>query len=149
MSYITASATAIIPASAETVYAILEDYETAHPAILPKPYFSKLELEHGGKGLDTVFRLEMNVFGAKKIYRMKVVEAIPHTKIVEYDLLEETRTTFDIEEQGTRQCQLRISISSPLYAGLRGWLEGQFSPMISRMIFNKQLKLLAKYASKI
>lgn len=150
MTYIVSSASAIIPATAETVYKILADYQEAHPAILPKPYFAELELEYGGIGLDTEFRLEMNVFGNKQYFRMRVIEAIPYSKIVEYDELEDVRTTFDIQEkEGGTACEVGITTLTPRYVGLSGWLESVFTPIISRMIFNKQLKLLSAYAQNI
>ena len=36
--------------------ALAQDYRTGHPRILPKPYFSGLEVLSGGYGAGTVFR---------------------------------------------------------------------------------------------
>ncbi len=42
------STAAVIKAPAEQVYAILVGYRDGHPRILPKQYFSSLEIERGG-----------------------------------------------------------------------------------------------------
>jgi hypothetical protein len=50
---------------------------THHPAFLPKNYFRKMEVEGGGVGEGTVFHAEMEVFGSKFAFRMRVSEPQP------------------------------------------------------------------------
>lgn len=148
MKQITVSESLVIPASPEVVYKILADYQTAHPAILPKPYFSNLEIETGGVGLGTVFRLEMNVFGNKEIFKMKVVEAREPVQLIEKDEIKQVITTFDLSsELEGAYCMVRITTTAPASPGLKGWLEQWLNPPITRMIFRKQLKLLAEYVA--
>lgn len=148
MKQVTSSESSVIPASPEVVYKILADYHVAHPAILPKPYFSNLDIETGGIGLGTVFRLEMNVFGNKEIFKMKVIEATESVRIVEKDEIKQVLTTFDLSpEEGGQHCLLNITTTAPASPGLKGWLEGWMNPPITRMIFRKQLRLLAEYVN--
>ena len=42
------SASALIQAPAQQVYAIIADYGNGHPRILPKPYFVSPTVEQGG-----------------------------------------------------------------------------------------------------
>jgi hypothetical protein len=54
--------------------------------ILPKPYFTKLEVEQGGMGAGTIIRIHMRVFGAERILRQRVSEPDPGRILVEQDM---------------------------------------------------------------
>jgi hypothetical protein len=45
---------------------VLADYDTSHPAILPKRVFSDLVVEQGGVGAGTVVRVTMAAMGTKQ-----------------------------------------------------------------------------------
>ncbi len=47
MAQHTISASALVPAPAREVYAIIADYRDGHPKILPRPPFVSLEVEQG------------------------------------------------------------------------------------------------------
>lgn len=64
----------VIDAPPATVYAVLADYRSSHPQILPKPYFTNLIVEQGGQGAGTVFRTQVVVMGVKTDYHMVVSE---------------------------------------------------------------------------
>ena len=77
MKRILVSVTGEVQASAQTVYTILADYQQHHPRILPGSYFTNLVVEAGGLGAGTVFQAQMNVFGSKRTFRMRVAEPEP------------------------------------------------------------------------
>jgi hypothetical protein len=57
MGLMRVQSSAVIPARPEAIYAVLADYREAHPAILPKPYFTELKVEEGGQGAGTVIHV--------------------------------------------------------------------------------------------
>src|SRR5690606_41828658 len=75
----------VIAARPQDIYAVLADYHTTHPNILPSQYFKELTVEEGGVGAGTVFRLRMSVMGASREYRMIVSEPEPGRVMVETD----------------------------------------------------------------
>src|SRR5689334_17379923 len=105
-----AEETAVIPAPADVIYAILADYRTGHPQIVPKPYFTRLEVEQGGVGAGTVIRVYMRVLGREVISQHEVLEPEPGRVLVEKDLHADMSTTFTLTplEDG-RRTQLRIT----------------------------------------
>lgn len=119
-----AEATAIIAAPPEVIYAILADYRTGHPQIVPKPYFTKLEVEQGGVGAGTVIRMHMRVVGREIVSQHVISEPEPGRVLVETDLHTDMATTFTLTplEDGQR-AQLQIVTEWEARAGLLGWLE--------------------------
>lgn len=77
MSTITIEQSAVIDGRPDEVYAIFADYHQAHPAILPRPFFTNLTVTEGGNGAGTTFTAEMNVFGTHFTYHMAVTEPQP------------------------------------------------------------------------
>src|SRR4030095_85973 len=74
MKEVHATASRTIRAEPGIVYAILADYRVGHPSILPQRTFLSLEVEEGGAGAGTVFRLRMKSFGTVREMRAKVAE---------------------------------------------------------------------------
>jgi hypothetical protein len=141
---------ATFAATPEQIYAVISDYRHHHPQILPSPYFDKLEVEEGGQGAGTVFRAEMNVFGVKQAFRMRVTEPEPGRKLVESDLGTDLVTTFSIKPTGdARQTELEIATNWTPKPGLAGWIERATAPTIMRMIYRKELRKLAAYLQQI
>lgn len=136
----------VINARAEDVYAVLADYHTGHPAILPRQYFKELTVEEGGIGAGTVFRLRMSVLGTERESRMTVSEPEPGRVMVETAPEAGIVTTFTVEPlaDGT---QTRISIATDITTrpGLSGMIEAWMSPPLLRRIYRQELEQLAEY----
>lgn len=146
MDRVSAQKTATLAATPEQIYAVIADYRHHHPQILPRPYFDRLEVEEGGFGAGTVFRAEMNVFGVKQAFRMRVAEPEPGRTIVESDLRTDLVTTFSIiPTADPAQTQLQIETNWTPKPGLAGWIERATTPAILRMIYRKELRVLADY----
>src|SRR5262249_39050028 len=96
MRYHRVSVSRRISAPAETVYALIADYRSGHPRIVPPNYFRALEVEQGGYGEGTVVRFDMKVFGSWRTFRAHVTEPVPGTSLVETDLATGAVTTFTV-----------------------------------------------------
>src|SRR5438034_1718993 len=70
------TATAVVPAQPNRVYAVIADYHNGHPHILPKQ-FSEMVVEKGGVGRGTIIRFQMSVFGRKQTFRAAISEPEP------------------------------------------------------------------------
>ena len=145
MSQYHAIATAVIKAPAERVYSILADYQVGHPAILPKPYFSGLSVEQGGRGAGTVFVTRMQVMGAERSFHMTVTEPQPGRVMVESDGI--TTTTFTVEPKGGAQCRVTITTDVRPSPGLQGWIERLFTPPFLRRVYRQELLNLMERAT--
>lgn len=117
------TASAIIPATPDRVYALLADYRDGHPAILP-PQFRKLTVVEGGNGEGTVFDLRVSVMGSSRTIRMRVTEPAPGRTLVETDVDRGTETHFTVAdgwERGTTE--LTIETGMDFQPGVRGAIE--------------------------
>src|SRR5271167_1706157 len=124
------SATAVIPARRERVYALIANYNEGHPRIVPKE-FSDLVVEQGGVGAGTVIRFQMTLLGKKQTCRAAITEPEPGRVLVETDL--ETNgavTTFTVD-QGNAPADSRVTISTmlPVRSGFLGLLERGLSTL--------------------
>jgi hypothetical protein len=143
------SASALINAPAEQVYAILADYHNGHPLILPKPFFQSLEVEQGGVGAGTIIYVQMRVFGQTQSFRAAVTEPEPGRVLVETDLAGKVVTTFTVVPvEGGRQAQTTFTTELKTRGGLAGWLEGFLSKMFLQRVYAEELKLLAALAEQ-
>ena len=143
-----AESTAIIDAKPEVVYNLLSDYVNGHPRILPKEYFADLIVEQGGKGAGTVLQVTTKAFGAKIKLRMRVTEAIPGKLLVEEDIDKTFATSFIFEPHDSgNKTELRIATDWQKKPGLKGFIEGLTTPPVARMIYKKELKLIAEHIS--
>lgn len=149
MKMIHAEEAGVLSDTPEAVYAVLRDYQKAHPAILPKPYFDELVVEQGGQGAGTIFRLRMKVMGTEKNYRQVVTEPVPGQVLVETDPEQQVTTTFTVEpESGGSRTRLTIETSTPASKGITGWMERQLTPLVLRRIYQKEIQLLAAYLAR-
>lgn len=146
MSTMYVEASAIVDARPETVYEIVADYTDGHAAILPKPYFSDMKIEKGGKGAGTVVNVVMNVWGVKRTYRFTVTEPHPGEVLTESDPEAGVTTTFTFEpvEDGPRT-QVTIHTEMQSSKGIRGMMERLFTPGLTRRIYEKELAQLNAY----
>ena len=144
---VTVSATIAAPAA--TVYAILADYHTHHPQILPSAHFTSVKVEEGGMGAGTVFSATMNVMGNKSAFRMRVDEPEPGRVLRETDLATGLITTFTVEPKGPAQAEVTIRTTWQPKPGLAGQLEQFMTSFFMRRIYREELKQLDAYAEKV
>jgi hypothetical protein len=146
MSRIHAEATAIIDAPASEIYATLADYRDGHPHILPEKHFSAIQIEEGGIGEGTIFRVRVRALGVEQGYRMVVNEAEPGRMLTETDLDTGLITSFTVTPvQGEKKTQVRIATDWNASPGLRGVMERVVTPSMMRRIYSLELAQLASY----
>jgi hypothetical protein len=133
-----------IEARPETVYAVLADYRTHHPRIMP-PAFSDLRVEEGGVGAGTVFTIAVRVLGRRQRLHMRVAEPEPGRVLTETDLDTGVVTEFAVlpADGGTLA---RMSSSWETAPGLRGLADRLVRPQLERRTFADQLRRLDRYA---
>jgi hypothetical protein len=146
MRPIHAEASRIIDAHPEEVYAILADYQSSHPAILPKPYFAGIEVEQGGLGAGTVVNVRMKAFGMEQKYRLSVTEPEPGRVLVEEDEEAGVTTTFTLDPVDDGQAT-RVTIATDMRPsrGVAGWFERLIDPPFLRNIYQAELQQIADY----
>ena len=143
------TASALIQAPAEQVYAILADYRQGHPHILPKPYFLNLEVEEGGVGAGTRIRFQMRAFGKTQTARAVITEPEPGRVLVETVLISGIVTTFTVSPSGDGQ-QAETTISTQLKApqGLLAPLERFMTRLFLQRVYRQELQLLDAFAQE-
>ena len=144
----TVTASAIIPARRERVYALLANYRDGHPRILPKQ-FSELTVEAGGVGAGTVIRFQMNLPGRKQSFHAVISEPEPGRVLVETYLEPAgTVTTFTVDP-GTAPADSKVTIATemPVRSGILGAIEKKFSTLLLRPVFEQELVNLARVAT--
>ncbi len=141
-----AELSSVLNVPATRVYSILADYRVGHPAILPKKYFKKLEVEEGGRGAGTKLYVQMQVAGATKSFRHFVSEPEPGRVLVEADADGATVTTFTVDPMGDgSSCRLTIGTKFPVRDGIIGTIERFFTSRVLRVIYAKEIAQLADY----
>lgn len=148
MSKIYASASAVINARPEAIYVVISDYRVGHPAILPKPYFTGLEVEKGGVGAGTLMKTRMNVFGREYVYHHLTSEPEPGRVLVETDINTGQFSRFTVDPISPTQTRVTIEAETPASPGFAGFMEKLVQPIISRRIFKQELENLAAYVAK-
>ncbi len=144
MAEVVASPERAINAPAERVYGYLRDYREHHPRILP-PAFSPLEIEEGGLGAGTVFRVAITAGGRTRRYHLRVAEPEPGRVLTESDLDSSLVTTFRVTPEGER-CRARIESRWQGASGIGGFFERLFAPLAAGRLFAAELKRLDQYA---
>jgi len=142
------TASAVIPARRERVYALIANYHDGHPRIVPKQ-FSRLVVEQGGIGAGTVIRFQMSILGKKQTFRAAVTEPEPGRVLVETDLdANRAVTTFTVD-QGPAPADSRVTISTELKvrSGPLGIIEKALSTLLLRPLYVKELENLARVAT--
>lgn len=138
-----AHASAPIAAPAERVYQILTDYHVEHPAIVPRPPFTTVEVLEGGRGAGTVIDVGMRVFGTEKRVRGVVSEPEPDRIIAEtYDDPTVGITTFTIDRK-EGGCHLTIATRGRTSHGsLLGRIEELFIGWFLGRTYANELRLI-------
>ncbi len=142
------TASAVIPARRERVYALIANYHDGHPRIVPKQ-FSGLVVEQGGIGAGTVIRFQMSVFGRRQTFRAAVTEPEPGRVLVETDLdANRAVTTFTVDK-GPAPADSRVTISTELKvrSGFLGIIEKSLSTLLLRPMYVRELENLARVAT--
>ena len=134
----------MIDARPVDVYAVLTDYLEAHPRILPPEHFLDLQIEAGGQGAGTIFRVRTRVGGAERSYHMTVSEPEAGRLLMERDSASNLVTTFTVTPvEGGAQARVRIATDWEAGPGVMGLLERFFSPQLLRQVYDKELRRLA------
>jgi hypothetical protein len=135
-----------IEARPAAVYAVLADYSSHHPRIMPASFFSNLEVEAGGVGAGTVFHITFHMLGKRQQLHMQVAEPVPGHVLTETNLDTGAVTAFTVasEESGSRT-RVQITSESETGGGLRGLIDRLATPVLMRRIFTRQLRELDRY----
>jgi len=142
------TASAVIPARRERVYALIANYHDGHPRIVPKQ-FSGLVVEQGGIGAGTVIRFQISVFGRKQTFRAAVTEPEPGRVLCETDLDANGAVTTFIVDQGPAPADSRVTICTELRvrSGFLGIIEKALSTLLLRPIYARELENIARVAT--
>ena len=141
------TASALIPASPEDLYAIIADYQHGHPQILPKPPFVSLDVEQGGVGAGTVIRVQMRVLGQLQTFRAIVTEPEPGRVLVETNDTGYV-TSFTVEPRADgQQAYVTITTERAGRPGILGALERWFIARLLRPVYVRELGQLAAVAA--
>lgn len=142
-----ATATGVVRAPADRVYALLADYRYHHPRILPPQYFTGLHVEQGGKGTGTRIRVQMRVLGVAREFTHVIREPEPGRVLEEVDTEGTTATTFTVEPlEGGTDARVTIQTRFRVRPGLRGIVERALTGLMLGRIYEKELALLDAYA---
>ncbi|MCB0121596.1 MAG: SRPBCC family protein [Caldilineaceae bacterium] len=144
--HVTAART--VNAPARDVYALISNYHTGHPAILPPRYFKALQVVQGGIGAGTVVDVDMEVFGVKAHYHLTVSEPDPGHILQEEDPALGTLTTFTVEPINETQSEVTIATTMRAAPGIRGWIEKLMNPPVMRKIYREELAQLDDVAQR-
>jgi Polyketide cyclase / dehydrase and lipid transport len=136
----------LIDAPPAAVYAVLADYTTHHPRIMPAPPFSNLEVESGGVGAGTIFHITVRMLGRRQRLHMQVAEPAPGRVLTETNLDTGVVTEFTVapREGGSRTLAGMSSEWEPK-RGLRGLTDRLVTPRLMGRMFAKQLHQLDQY----
>ena len=140
------SAAADIDAPPHVLYAIIADYRTAHPRILPKPPFESLTVEQGGIGAGTVIRVGIRLLGRLQLYRATVTEPEPGRVLVETNE-NGYATSFTVDPR-SGGAAARVTIATKLSGrgGIVGALERRFVTWLLLPVYSRELESLAAVA---
>lgn len=147
MERYTIAATALIPAPANRVYDILADYQLAHPSILPRPPFTRLQVVRGGVGAGTEFVIGVRVLGREQLFHGVISEPEPGRVLLETVHENGGLTTFTVDPEG-EGARVSIAINLPLRGGLGGWIERWMTERLFRDVLKRELVLLADLAAR-
>ena len=138
------SASALIPAPAAKVYALIADYRNGHPRILPKPYFVSLTVDQGGVGAGTVITFQMKLMGRLQTFHSIIAEPEPGHVLTETDTTLGAVTTFTVEPRASgEQAFVTITTDTEVPDGLAGRIQGWLTTQLLQPIYVKELAQLA------
>jgi Polyketide cyclase / dehydrase and lipid transport len=144
MGTLRVSAERVVGAPAEAVYGYIADMREHHPRFLPAA-FSGLEVESGGIGAGTVFRVALTAGGRTREYRMRVDEPEPGRVLTESDTSSSLVTTWTVIPDGI-DCTVRVASTWNGAGGIGGFFERLFAPRTLHRIYADELVRLDAYA---
>jgi hypothetical protein len=149
MAHYNVSASALIPANLETVYALIADYKNGHTRIIPKPYFLSLNVEKGGYGEGTIIDFQMKLMGQIQSFHSVITEPTPGRILVETDQNTGAATTFSLEpRKDGKQSFVTITTALPVADGITGQIRGWFIARLLRPVYVQELQQLAVVATE-
>lgn len=140
-----AQAEQLIEAQPEAVYAVLADYRTHHPRIMPSS-FSDLEVETGGVGAGTVFHITVRMLGRRQQLHMQVAEPDPGRVLTETNLDTGVVTEFTVGSgNGGSATLARMSSEWEPDGRVRSFVDRVVTSRMMRRVFSQQLRQLDEY----
>lgn len=144
MSQIVVKKERVVPASPETVYALLADYRVERPKLLT-PNFLDYTVEQGGKGGGTVVSYRLHSANRERLYRMHIDEPVKGEVLTERDSNSSLVTTWTLfPVRGGALTRVRITTEWQGHGGVGGFFEKTFAPMGLRSIYGKMLDALVQ-----
>jgi len=143
------SASGLVDAPSDQVYAIIADYRRHHPHIVPPQYFTRLDVLVGGVGAGTRTRVEMQVLGKRRVFEQVVKEPEPGRVLMEANVDGSAVSTFTVEASGDGSSHVTIATDFPLQPGIQGVLERLAVSRLFPRIYKKELARLAEYAGRL
>jgi uncharacterized protein YndB with AHSA1/START domain len=139
------SASALIAAPPERVYAVIANYRDSHPRILPRPPFGPLTVEEGGVGAGTVITFDMRLLGQLQHLQATVTEPEPGRVLVETDLRSGAVTTFTVDRRADgREALTTITTEIDVPRGLLGRLQAWMLTRLLQPVYTRELDQLAE-----
>jgi len=141
-----ASSSRLISVPAPTLYAIVADYRTGHPLILPSN-FHHFEVEQGGFGAGTRISFQSTVAGNHRRYHQEIREPEPGHILQEVELTGDLVTTFTFT--AVNDHQTRVSIDTEASTERTGWLgkvEAWLTKVLSERVESRELAQLETVA---
>lgn len=146
MTEIRVSAHRRIQAPADAVYRCIANYRDRHHRFLP-PAFSEYRVLHGGYGAGTVVTVNITAAGRTRLYHLEVSEPIPGTLVQEVDSRSSLTTRFQVLPGGSG-CEVTIATRWQGTAGIGGFFERLAAPLVTRRLFQDELRKLEEYAQR-
>jgi uncharacterized protein YndB with AHSA1/START domain len=139
------SASALIAAPPERVYAVIANYRDGHPRILPRPPLESLTVEEGGIGAGTVITFDMRLMGQLQHRQAAVTEPEPGRVLVETDLRSGAVTTFTVDRRARgREALTTITTEVDVPRGLLGRLQAWVLTRLLQPVTTRELDQLAE-----
>jgi len=139
----------VISAAPAVVYDVIADYRVGHNAIVPRPYFTDLEVIEGGYGAGTIIKFSITVFGQTDYYHQRVTEPEKGRIIEESSIDREQATRFILDPcDDGRKTDLTIHMEIPIASGITGFFERLITVPVVRWLFNKELNNLDAYVTE-
>jgi uncharacterized protein YndB with AHSA1/START domain len=149
MNYHEISASTLVAAPAEQVYAVIADYRNGHPHILPKPYFVSLTVEKGGVGAGTEVSFTMKIAGRKQTFYAVISEPEPGRVLVETIPSSGSTTTFTVEPRNDgKQALVTIATQAVVRDGWLGAIEKLLTTRALKPVFEKELQQLNSFVQQ-